>query len=285
MSKKIIKRKGIFNTHKKGITILFAILIVVGFVVFLFVLNRQDEPIVLFAESAIVIRADDGTILFEKEPNLSLYPASTTKLMAVVLVFEKIENNSLDLHDMVTISPPAAYINASRAGFAAGDIVSVYDLIMAAMLPSGSDAVMALGEHIFGSEAVFVAAMNEKAQEIGMVNTFFTNSVGLDDANHHTTAYDLSILARYAILRHPNILHFTSTQTHIYGDMVMRNTNDMLHLDGITGLKTGSSPMAGSSLIFTYSGRNNKTLIFVVLSSPTQDLRRFDSLTLLEAFR
>ena len=248
----------------------------------------QEEPITLFAESGLVMSATTGDILFEKNMDNPLFPASTTKLMAILLVMKELDKGTITTQTRVIISENAAGVPASRAGFFAGDTVSVYHLIMAAMLPSGSEATMALGEHIFGTEEDFVAAMNEKARHLNMDNTHFTNSVGLDHHDHQTTAYDMALLAKYFIHYYSDIFHFSSHISYVYNGgggntILMRNTNDMLHIPGVNGLKTGSSPRAGSGLVFTYE-TGADTLIFVVMGAPDGALRRFDSQLLLERF-
>ena len=160
---------------------------------------------------------------------------------------------------------------------------------MAAMLPSGSEAVMALGEYLFGSEESLVGAMNETAVRLGMTNSRFTNSVGLEHEGHFMSAYDIAILARYFIHYHPRIFDFTSKDHYIYqksngAQIVMRNTNDMLRFGGVNGLKTGSGPMSGSSIVFTYE-RGRTVQIYVVLSSPQNSMRRHDTEALLRRFR
>ena len=256
----------------------------------LFTLRRpQQEPVEIFAMSAVVVNANNGRVLYEKSAHMPLLPSSITKLAALLPVFEAIEDGRLEFDTEITVSARAAGVHASRAGFLAGDVVTAYGLIMAAMLPSGSEAVMALGEYLFGSEEGFVEAMNEAAERLGMTNTHFTNSVGLDHEEHFMSAYDIAILARHFISYHPRIFEFTSREFYVYqrpnGVLIrMRNTNDMLRFDGVNGLKTGSGPMSGSSLVFTHE-RGRTMQVYVVLSSPQGSMRRHDTELLLRRFR
>ena len=240
----------------------------------------------MFARSVVVMRG--GQVVFRYNEHVPVHPASTTKLMAVLLILDEIDRGRVALCDMVPISYRAANVQASRAGFVYGDAVPVHHLIMAAMLPSGSEAVMALGEFAFGSEEEFVQAMNRRARLLGLADTYFTNSVGLDDALHKTTAYDTARLALYMAENHPVIFGYSGIANYrmeVGGrEINMRNTNDMLNIAGVTGLKTGSSPVAGASLVFTYTGRRGD-LIFTVMSSPNLAMRRHDSEALLEMFR
>ena len=279
--------------HQKFIA-LAVLLALSAFTAIGFMLTGQQEPpppqFALFAQAAIVMDLN-GQVLFGKEAQTPMRPSSTTKLLAAAVILDEISQNRACFDDLVTISQNAVLVPASQAGFAAGDVVSVEHLIMAAMLPSGSEATVALGEHFFGSDEKFAAAMNNFAQSIGMYNTYFTNSVGLDlpgHPDHYTTAYDLAILARFMWQNQPIIFDFTSRLSYVIdkGDgefLYMQNTNDMLHTEGVTGLKTGSGPIFGANLVFTYDGQNR--LIFVVMGSPDAFLRRTDSHALLEGFR
>ena len=274
---------------RKAIRVLCIAVVAVMAVLFFTTRNSQQEPVEIFAIGAVVVNANNGRVLYEKNPHIPLLPSSITKLAALLPVFEAIEDGRLEFDTEITVSARAAGIHASRAGFLAGDVVTVYGLIMAAMLPSGSEAVMALGEYLFDNEEDFVDAMNEAAERLGMINTHFTNSVGLDHEEHLMSAYDISILARHFISYHPRIFEFTSQEYYVYQkpngvSIQMRNTNDMLRFDGVNGLKTGSGPISGSSLVFTYE-RGRTMQVYVVLSSPQGSMRRHDTEVLLRRFR
>lgn len=274
--------------RKKWLLFLFIGFCMAGIFFAFFLRRTPDEPPNLFAQGVVAMSAETGQVLFRHNADLPLHPASITKLAAVLLVLDEISYGHLAFDDMVPVSYRAANVRASRAGFVYGDEVSVRHMIMAAMLPSGSDAVMALGEYIFGPEEEFVAAMNHRAAELGLTNTYFTNSVGLDDPLHKTTAYDMARLAAYMTENHPVIFEFSSLTNYTLDmgtrEIEMRNTNDMLNIDGVTGLKTGSSPMAGVGLVFTYTSRRHGDLIFAVMSSPNLATRRHDSETLIDMF-
>ena len=262
-------------------TALIAITVVLVTAVIIFSRQANHEPIEIFALSAIVVDANSGQVLYEKNPHLRLLPSSITKLAALLPVFEAIEDGRISLDTEVTVSLRAAMVFASQAGFVAGDVATVHGLIMASMLPSGSEAIMALGEHLYGSEEDFVDAINEAMARLGMENTHFTSSAGLDDEEHFTTVYDISLLARHFIRYYPEIFDFTSNEFYVYHmrdgrHLQMRNTNDMLRYDGIGGLKTGSSPESGASLVFTYE-RGRTSQVYVVLSAPQHSMRRHDT--------
>ena len=242
----------------------------------------------IFAAAAVVMDARTGRVLYEKNPRAQLMPSSITKLAALLLVFEAIDGGRLDLGAEIEVSARAAAVNASRAGFLAGDVATAHGLIMAAMLPSGSEAVMALGEHLFGTEEAFVEAMNAAAARLGMDGTHFTSSAGLDDPLHVTTARDVALLAGHLVRSYPRILDYSSLESYVYQmpdgrQMHMRNTNDMLARGGVTGLKTGSSGLSGSSIVLTYE-RGRGTQVYVVLSAPSAAWRRHDAGLLLDMF-
>ena len=269
-------------------TALVAIALAIVAAVIIFTRRENQEPVEIFALSAIVVDANSGRILYEKNPHLPLLPSSITKLAALLPVFEAIDDGRISFDTEVTVSLRAAMVLASQAGFSAGDIATVYGLIMASMLPSGSEAIMALGEFLYGTEEDFVAAINEAVARIGMENTRFTSSAGLDHADHFTTAHDISLLARHFIAYHPGIFDFTSNEYYVYqmpgGERLqMRNTNDMLRFNSVNGLKTGSSPASGSSLVFTNT-RGRTTQVYVVLSAPNYLMRVHDTELLLRRF-
>ncbi|MCL2415726.1 MAG: D-alanyl-D-alanine carboxypeptidase [Defluviitaleaceae bacterium] len=284
--------------QKKLIVLFAAVFLIIATTLYLTLIRQNEQPIILFSRSAVVMSVRTGEILFEKDMNLPMPPASTAKLMGILLVLEEIHQSRLTLDEIVIISEEAANIRASRAGFVVGDAVSVDNLIMGVMLPSGSEAVMALGEHIFGNEAAFVHAMNERAAELGMIDTYFTNSVGLHNPENLSTAYDLAILARYLLQNHPEIINYSSRPGYTFeasetekteqNIMHMRNTNDLLmRIPGITGLKTGSGQWVGFNLVGSYSdGRNGRRdFIFVLIGAAESALRRIDSELLIERFR
>lgn len=281
----VIKKK---KAKKKNIKKIVFMLAGLAIIICLIVWHVKPTPIEIYARGAIVMDANSGRILFEKNMHTQMVPSSMTKMMALAVVFENIALGNLLLDDEVVISTRAISTIASRAGLIEGESLTVEALIICALLPSGSDAVIALGEHLFGSEEAFVEEMNRKAMELYLENTMFQNSVGLEHRYNFSSAYDMAVLSRYLITNYPEILYYSSLRTwtlvHENGsETFMRNTNDMLNIEGVTGLKTGSGPESGFNLALTYS-HNGRDLIIVVISSPVVQLRRLDILTLLERF-
>ena len=281
-------KKNMATKKKKSMKKLMPAAVVFAVLISLLISSLIPQPIELYARGAIVMDAATGRVLFEKNMNERLTPSSMTKLMAVLLVFENIAAGNLSLDEKVVVSTRAVSTIASRAGIREGEAQTVETLIISAMLPSGSEAVIALGEHMFGSEEAFVEEMNQKARALSLENTSFQNSVGLTHSDNFSSAYDMAVLTRYFITNFPEILYYASLTSHTLihedgSETLMRNTNDMLNIEGVTGLKTGSAPNSGFSLALTYE-RNGRSLIIVVFSSPVAQLRRLDILTLLERF-
>lgn len=185
-----------------------------------------------------------GKVLYEKNADEKLAPASMTKLGSMLLIMEAIDNGSLKLEDKVTISEEAANMGGSQVFLQAGESYTVHDLLKGIAIASGNDAVVAMSEKIGGSQAAFVEMLNKRLKEIGAVNTNFVNVHGLDAEGHYSTARDMSIIAR-ELLKHPKILEYTS----IYEEYLEKNDGSRIWLvntnrlvrfyEGVDGLKTG----------------------------------------------
>lgn len=222
------------------------------------------------AKSAILIEQDTGRILFEKNADEQLPPASITKIMTLLLTMEALENGKISLDDMVTCSQHAQSMGGSQIWFEEGEQLSVDDLLKATAISSANDASVALGEFLAGSEDAFVELMNAKAAELGMENTHFVNATGLDAEGHLTTARDISTMSR-ALLHHPMITNYTSVWISELrdGKTQLVNTNKLVRFyDGCTGLKTGTTNDAGSCLSASAT-KKGMSLIAVTLGSPT----------------
>ena len=161
------------------------------------------------SKSAILIETSTGTVLFEKNADEKLAPASMTKMMSMLLIIESIEKNVLTWDQMITVSENASKMGGSQILLATGEQMSVEDLFKGIAIASGNDAVVALAEAIGGSVDNFVSMMNERARELGLKNTNFKNPHGLDEVNHYSTARDMSIIAR-ELVKHEKVLEFTS---------------------------------------------------------------------------
>lgn len=237
------------------------------------------------SKSAILLDASTKTILFKKNEQEKLAPASMTKVMSMLLIMEAIDNGSLSLDDDVTISENAASMGGSQVYLQAGETYKVKELLKGIAVASGNDAVVAMAEKISGTVSDFVARMNERAKELGAVNTHFVNPHGLDAEDHYTTAYDIALMA-FELLKHPTILEYTS----IYEDYLQKNdgssiwlvnTNKLVRFyDGVDGLKTGFTATAGYCLTAT-AKKNNLRLISVVMGAETSDKRSSDTTSLL----
>lgn len=197
----------------------------------------------LEAESAILVDAHSGRVLYEKDPQKTLYPASMTKLMTLVLAMEAVSEGRVTLEDQVIASENASSYGGSQIYLAAGEKLSLYELLLGIALASGNDASVAVAEHIAGSHEAFVEMMNEKAVQLGMKNTHFVNCNGLHDDNHYTTAYDFALLALEA-LRYPELLKMCTIKHYRIRENTkpfqFDNKNKLLWwYPGADGFKTG----------------------------------------------
>lgn len=222
------------------------------------------------APSAILIDAATGTVLYEKNADERLPPASVTKIMTLLLVMEALDSGRIGWDDTVVASETAAAKGGSQIYLEPGEQMSIDEMLKAVVVSSANDCATALAEHIAGSEGAFVDRMNTRALELGMSNTHFVNCTGLDDdpdaAEHLTTARDIALMSR-ALLKHDRIRDYTTiwTDTVRNGEFGLANTNKLIRFyDGATGLKTGYTSGAGHCLSAS-ACRNGMELIAVVL--------------------
>ena len=173
--------------------------------------EQKNENANINAKSAVLMDANTGTLLFEMNKDERLPPASVTKIMTLLLVFEALENNVIKLDDILQVSENAASMGGSQIFLEPGEKMSVEDLIKSVVIASANDAAVTLAEHIGGSEEAFVYSMNKRAKELGMNNTYFENATGLDDDTtmHLTTAYDIALMSR-ELLKHEKIMEYTT---------------------------------------------------------------------------
>ena len=228
------------------------------------------------AKSAVLMDANTGKILFEYNADDALPPASVTKVMTLLLVFEALDNGVIKLSDMVSTSEHAASMGGSQIYLEPGEQMSVDELIKSVVVSSANDAAASLAEYVSGSESAFVAAMNKRAKELGMNNTNFENTNGLDDTseNHVTSARDIAIMSR-ELMKHEKIFDYTTIwmDTVRNGTFGLSNTNRLLRTyKGCTGLKTGSTAKAKFCISAT-AKRDGLSLIAVIMGSPTRDER------------
>jgi serine-type D-Ala-D-Ala carboxypeptidase (penicillin-binding protein 5/6) len=248
------------------ITVFLFFLFIFQFSLFTAVYGNEIE-----SKAAVVLDASTGRILYAKNPELRLHPASTTKLMTALVTVDKMK-----LSDTVTISRKAADTTPIRAGFRAGDKVTIETLLYAALVKSGNDAAVALAEAVAGSEWEFVKLMNRKALAIGANDTHFVNASGLPGKGQYITAYDLSKIMRYAI-RNPVLKEILGTRitelsTQKGKTMFIKNTNKLLWSDDyLVGGKTGYTNQAKHCFVCA-GERENETIIVALLGNPRREL-------------
>ena len=233
-----------------------------------------DAGLELDVEAAILVEKETGEILYSENPDAPRPIASITKVMTMILVMEAIEEGRISLDDYVTASEHAWSMGGSQIWLEPGEIMTVDELFRAVAVQSANDAAVALAEHVAGSEDAFVVMMNEKAAELGMNKTTFKNSNGLDEEGHLSTARDVAAMSREC-LRHELVREYvTIWQSELRdGETELTNTNKMLRtFDGITGLKTGTTSMAGVCITAS-AERDGMELIAVVLGSSTSATR------------
>lgn len=234
--------------------------------------------------SQILMEPTTGQILYANNENEHMLPASVTKVMTLLLIMEQIDAGVLSYDDMVTCSKKASEMGGSQIWFKEGEQITIDDALKAICVVSANDVTVAMAELIGGSEENFVNMMNAKAKELGMENTHFMNSHGIDEEGHYTSAKDIAIMSRELITKHPNILNYTSIwmDTLRNGEFGLSSTNKLIrYYDGATGLKTGYTSEALYNLVATAT-RGDTTFISVVMKAPTSDIRTEETKTLLD---
>ncbi len=247
---------------------------------------KAEEDIVPNAKSAILIEASTGKILYEKNTHEKFAPASMTKMMSLLLIMENIDNRNLRMDEVIKVSKNAAGMGGSQIFLKENEEMTVEDLLKGITIGSANDATVALAERIGGTESAFVELMNKKAKELGLKNTNFKNSTGLDEANHYSSAHDMSIVAK-ELVKHKKILEFSSIyETYLRDDTENKfwlvNTNKLVRFyPGVDGLKTGYTEEAGYCLTATID-KDNMRLIAVVMGEPTSGIRNSEVSVLLD---
>ncbi len=236
-------------------------------------------------DSAILLEAETGQVLFSKNADRELPPASITKIMPLLIAMEKLEDGSISLDDQVTISRYAESMGGSQIFLAANTQVSMEKLLKAVTIASGNDASVAVGEYIAGTYSNFIAMMNDKAAKLGMDSTNFANSTGLPDPNHYSTARDISIMAR-ELAKYPQVLEWASIWTETIQlpnrEAMLVNTNSLINkYPSMDGLKTGHTQEAGFCLAST-AKKGDTRLISVVLQGDTLGEREEATVRLLD---
>lgn len=237
----------------------------------------------LNAKSAILMEESTGNILYESNPDERLPIASVTKVMTMLLIMEAVDSGKISLDDMVTVSENAMSYGGSTMFLGTGEQLTVNDMLKGIAVASANDGCVAMAEHLAGSESAFVDMMNEKAKELGMENTHFMNTNGLDEDDHYSSARDVAIMSR-ELMKHETIFNYTSIwmDTLRGGKFQLANTNKLIRFyDGANGLKTGSTSKALCCLSAA-AKRNDMQLIAVVLGAPTSAERFASAKSLLD---
>lgn len=257
-------------------------------------INVEEKPIDISADgdafevralSAVLMDAETGTVLFKQNADEPLPPASVTKIMTLLLVAEALDAGNINLTDVVTVSETAASMGGSQVYLKVGEQMSVEDLIKSVVIASANDAALALAEFVAGSEEAFVSKMNSRAAELGMKNTNFENTNGLDDSvtNHKISAMDIAIMSR-ELVRHDEIMKYCSIwmDTIRDGAFGLTNTNRLIRFyPGATGLKTGSTSTAKFCMSAT-AKRDGMHLIAVIMGAESRDIRNEEAKKLLD---
>lgn len=259
--------------------------------VFITRVNAENEKISsdvinLKSQSGIIIEADTGKVLFEKDADTKRAPASMTKIMTMLLIVEELEKGNISLKDEVTISERAASMGGSQIYLEKGSTATVEELLTTIAVGSANDSAVAMAEKIGGTVENFVVLMNKRAKQLGANNTTFKNPHGLDEEGHETTARDMALIAK-EVVKHDNIIKLSSTYEttirHKNGKSLwLVNTNSLIKFyNGLDGLKTGFTDKAGYCLTGTMK-RNDMRLITVVMHAETKEDRNTDTINMME---
>jgi len=251
--------------------------------------TQVDAQLNLSSRSVVLIEGSTGTIIYEKNKDERLKPASITKIMTLLLTFEALERGQIKLADEVSVSEYAASMGGSQVYLEPNEIQTVDTMLKCISIASANDASVAMAEYIAGSEEEFVSEMNKRAKELGMQNTNFVNCCGLDTENHYSSAYDVALMSRELITKHPEISKYSTVwmDTIVHNtkrgasEFGLTNTNKMVRFyQGITGLKTGSTSLAKYCLSAT-AKRNQMDLIAVIMAAPDTKTRFLEASKLL----
>lgn len=240
-----------------------------------------NENIEVEARSAILMEVSTGKIIYEKNSNEKFAPASVTKVMTMLLTMEHIDSGKIKFDDKVTVSENAKKMGGSSMLLDTGEVRTVEELIKGIGIASGNDAAVAMAEYLCGSESNFVDMMNDRAKELGMVNTTFKNCTGLPVDGHISTAYDISIMSR-ELLKHPDILKYTSTYMETISEgrktpIELVNHNKLVRFfQGCDGLKTGFTNEAKYCISAT-AVKDGVRVLSVIMGAPTYKIRNRDA--------
>ena len=244
----------------------------------------DDNFLNLDCESCILIEQTTGKVLYAHNIHEKLHPASVTKIMSILLIMESIDEGKISLTDEVPCSENAASMGGSQIWLDPRETLTVDEMLKAICVNSANDCVVAMAEYIAGSEEAFVQLMNDKAKELGMNDTIFKNCHGLDEDEHLTSSYDISLMSRELVKNHPDIKKYTTIwmDTLRNGKSQLSNTNKLIRTyKGATGLKTGSTSLALYNLSASAT-RDDLSLIAVVMKAPSTKVRFENATKLLD---
>lgn len=237
--------------------------------------NQSNSSLQLESGSAILIDQKTGQVLFEHNSHEQLRPASVTKVMTILLIMEALDNGRLTLEDKIPCTPEASSMGGSQIWLDVREELTVNEMLKAICVVSANDCTVAMAEYLAGSQQAFVEQMNAKAKELGMNDTTFKNCHGIDEDGHVTSAYDISLMSRELMNKHPQITNYTTIWMDSLrdGKSSLVNTNKLLRTyKGATGLKTGSTSLALYNLSATAT-RDDLSLIAVIMKAPTSKIR------------
>lgn len=246
--------------------------------------TKIDNPLSLESGSAILIEQNSGKILYEHNIHEPLRPASVTKIMSLILIMEALDSGKITLETKVPCTEDAASMGGSQIWLDPREELSVDEMLKAITIVSANDCVVAMADYLEGSQEAFVGKMNEKAKQLGMNDTVFKNCHGIDEDGHVTSSYDIALMSRELLTKHPSITNYTT----IYMDSLREgksqlvNTNKLIRTyNGATGLKTGSTSLALYNLSASAT-RDNLSLIAVIMKAPSTKVRFAEAQKLLD---
>lgn len=246
--------------------------------------ENADNFLELESESAILIEAKTGTVLYEKNSHEPLRPASVTKIMSILLIMEALDRGDITLETQVPCSEAASSMGGSQIWLDSTETLSVDEMLKAICVVSANDCTYAMAEFLCGSESLFVQKMNERAKELGMNDTTFKNCHGIDEDGHITSSYDIALMSKELLNNHPQITNYTTIWMDSLrdGKSELVNTNKLVRTyDGITGLKTGSTSLALYNLSASAT-RGDLSLIAVIMRASTPKIRFQEAKLLLD---
>ena len=246
-----------------------------------FIITFKLQAIDTKAEQAIVIDFDTNEVLFEKNSNIRVIPASMTKIMTVYVAFDRIKNTDFSITNKCRVSPKAYKMGGSRTFLEIDDNVTVDDLLKGIIVQSGNDASIALAECLGGTEEDFAKLMNVYAERLGMINTNFINSSGWPNDNHYSTVYDLAVLSNALIRDFPDLYLYFKMKEFTYNEINQPNRNKLLYqFQGADGLKTGFTKKSGWGIAAT-AARDNRRITVVINGTNSSRSRLNESVNLL----